>query len=140
MGEEFVAEAPRSSSSQLDLMAIAGWSGNLFLTDRHLLLHFHKRQQVLLLLLLVVVVVFVVVVVVVVAGSAVANVCSVVRIYCYGCFPLFAWSTWLDRYHRLSCCTIAIRLAKYSPYSAMTLPFSRICVPFFVLRIVHRIH
>ncbi|CAN0547204.1 unnamed protein product, partial [Ectocarpus sp. 12 AP-2014] len=45
MGEEFVAEAPRSSSSQLDLMALAGWSGNLFLTDRHLLLHFPKRQQ-----------------------------------------------------------------------------------------------
>ncbi|CAB1121398.1 unnamed protein product [Ectocarpus sp. CCAP 1310/34] len=45
MGEEFVAEVPRSSSSQLDLMALAGWSGNLFLTDRHLLLHFPKRQQ-----------------------------------------------------------------------------------------------
>lgn len=47
MGEEVVLEAPRSSSSQLDdLMALAGWAGNLFLTDRHLLLHFPKRQQV----------------------------------------------------------------------------------------------
>lgn len=45
MGEESVAEAPRPSS-QLDLMGMAGWSGNLFLTDRHLLLHFPKRQQV----------------------------------------------------------------------------------------------
>ncbi|CAN0118871.1 unnamed protein product, partial [Scytosiphon promiscuus] len=45
MGEEFVAEVPRTSS-QLDLMALAGWSGNLFLTDRHLFLHFPKRQQV----------------------------------------------------------------------------------------------
>lgn len=46
MGEEFVAEVGRFSP-QLDLMTFAAWGlGTLFLTDRHLLLHFPKRQQV----------------------------------------------------------------------------------------------
>lgn len=49
MWEEFVVEADRSSASsqmQMDLMALAGGAGTLFLTDRHLFLHFSKRQQV----------------------------------------------------------------------------------------------
>lgn len=46
MGEEFVVEGSHASS-QLDLMALAGGGGTLFLTDRHLLLHYSKRQQVL---------------------------------------------------------------------------------------------
>lgn len=46
MGEDFVVEGGRSSTAPLDLKALGGWPGTLFLTDRHLLLHLPKRQQV----------------------------------------------------------------------------------------------
>lgn len=45
MGEEFVLEASQSSP-HLNIIALAGGTGTLFLTDRHLLLHVSKRQQV----------------------------------------------------------------------------------------------